>query len=126
MVPPDDRIHDIVSRLGNLEGTVRTFMQQWVTQDQTASSGRRVIHERLELMSNQITRVATDVQNTQQDVAELRNEIDDKVMPKIEEREQTKHQKIGAKGVWAIVSSAIIAAASGLAYLADKLLPHRP
>lgn len=123
-MPPNEQIHDIVGRLGDLEGTVRTFMKQWEMQDQTATSGRRVIHDRLELISNQVTRVATDVQNTQQDVGEMRKDIDEKVMPHVEAYRTERERKIGAKGVWAIVGGGAVAAASGLAYLADKLYAH--
>lgn len=119
-----DQMHDVVSRLGQLEGTVQTFMKQWEMQDTTATSGRRVIHDRLELVSNQIARVATDVQNTQQDVAEMRKDIDDKVMPQIEAYRIDKERKIGAKGVWALIWTGIAAVMSLAVYAINAIMSH--
>jgi oligoribonuclease (3'-5' exoribonuclease) len=115
-----DEIHDIISRLGNLEGTVRTFMNQWMRQDQTAAAGRIVTHDRMALLTQQIDRMATDVQNVQQDVAELKNDIEDKIMPSVQSYEAAQQQKLGAKTVWAAIWAAAVAAVGTLAYMIDR------
>lgn len=117
-------LHDMAGRIGQLEGTVRTFMAQWSSQDTNATAGRRVMHDRLDIMSTQITRVATDVQNIQQDVAEMRNDIDDKVMPHVDAIKRDKERKIGAKGVWALVGTAAVGVISALAYIANAAVSH--
>ena len=124
MAAGEDRIHDIVGRLGQLEGTIKTFMSQWAGQDQAAQSGRRVVYERLELLSSQINRVATDVQAMQQDVAEMRNDIDEKITPHIEDYRASKERKLGAKAVWALIGGVIIAIASAMAYIGDKVVSY--
>jgi hypothetical protein len=115
---------NLAVRLGQLEGTVRTFMDAWARQDTIAHESRRVVYDRIELIGKQVDRVATDVQNIQQDVAELKKEIDEQVMPVIDASEERKHQRVGAKSVWALIGAVTIAAASAMAYIADKVAAY--
>ena len=128
MAEPDMAQYDIPNlltnlamRVGQMEGTMKTFMDNWARQDQLAHDSRRVVYDRLELIGKQVERVATDVVNIQQDVAELKKEIDEQVMPTIESVEARKHRVAGAKGVWAMIGAGVVMVASALAYLADKL-----
>lgn len=114
-------ITNLAVRVGSMEGTVRTFMDNWARQDQLAHEGRRLMNERLELIGKQIDRIATDVVNVQQDVAELKKEVDEDVMPSIRAEEFSKQRRLGAKGVWAIISAGAVAVASMLAYIMDKV-----
>ena len=76
-------LNNVLMRLGQLDGTVKTFMDAWARQDQLANDGRRQIHERLDLLGRQVERVATDMQNVVQDVAELKKELDEEIHPVI-------------------------------------------
>lgn len=120
-LPGGNVLTNIAVRVGQLEGTVKTFMENWARQDQLAHEGRRLTLDRLELIGKQIDRIATDVANVQQDVAELKKEMDDEVMPTIKAAELTKQRRIGAKGVWALIGAGIMACASALAYITDKV-----
>lgn len=112
---------NLAVRVGQLEGTMKTFMDNWARQDQLAHDSRRVVYDRLELIGKQVERIATDVNNVQQDVAELKKEIDEQVMPTVEMVEARRHQRAGAKGVWAMIGAGVVMVASAMAYLADKL-----
>lgn len=114
-------LHNLAVRVGQMEGTIKTFMDNWTNQDRIAHESRRVTYDRIELIGKQVERVAVDVQNVQQDVAELRKEIEEEITPTIEAVEQRKHRSAGAKGVWALIGATLIAGASVLAYVADKL-----
>lgn len=122
--PGGNVLTNLAVRVGQLEGTVKTFMDNWARQDQLAHEGRRLTYERLELIGKQIDRIATDVTNVQQDVAELKKEVDEEVMPTIQANEFSKQRKIGAKGVWAAIGAAILATASAIAYVADKIASY--
>lgn len=111
---------NLAVRVGQLEGTLKTFMENWSQQDKLANDSRRTVYERLDLIGRQVERVATDVENIQQDVAELKKEIDEDVFPSIRKHDARAQQIIGARGVWALISGVAIAAASGLAWIADK------
>lgn len=120
---------NLAVRVGQLEGSLKTFMDNWATQDRLAQDSRRVVSDRIELLSRQVDRIATDVQNVQQDLAELKKEVDEQISPTIKTWQFTAQQKIGAKGVWAMVWAAIIAVGSIMAYLGDKAVEyflHKP
>ncbi len=121
-------LHNLAVRVGQLEGTVKTFMDNWTRQDQLAHESRRIMFDRLELIGKQIERIATDVENVQQDVAEMKKEIEEDITPSIEAVENRKHQQIGAKGVWALMGTAVVALASAIAFVADKVMSylHKP
>jgi hypothetical protein len=119
--PGGNMITNLAMRVGSMEGTVKTFMDNWARQDALANEGRRLLNERLELIGKQIDRIATDVMNVQQDIAELKKEVDEEVMPSIKADELNKQRQIGAKGVWALISAGVVAAASMLAYIGDKV-----
>lgn len=119
-----EHLHDIVGRLGQLEGTIRTFMDQWRGQDQSATAGRRVMYERLELLSGQVNRVATDVQNMQQDIAEMRMDVDEKVMPTVETIRIERERRAGAKTVWVLVWGGVVALGSAMVWAMNNLWAH--
>ena len=115
---------NLAVRVGQLEGTMKTFMENWAAQDKLAHDARRIVYERLEMLGRQVDRVATDVNNMQQDIAELKKEVDEEVAPVIKTFEMASERKLGAKGVWAVVSGVLIAMATGLAYVFDKIAAY--
>lgn len=117
-------VSNLAVRVGQMEGTLKTFMDNWTRQDALAHEGRRLLYERVDLLSRQIERIATDVQNVVQDVAELKKEIEEDITPTIESVEESNQRKLGAKGVWALVAGAVFTLASGLAFVADKVASH--
>lgn len=115
---------NLAVRVGQLEGTLKTFMENWAQQDKLAHDARRTVYERLDLIGRQVERIAVDVENVQQDVAELKKEIDEEVFPSIKRYDARVQQNIGAKGVWALIAGAAVAGISALAYAADKLAAY--
>jgi hypothetical protein len=120
----DDRniLTNLARRLGELEGTLKAFMDRWKDQDDAASLARRVTHEKIELLSMQIERLANDLRGVQQDVAELKNEVDVEIMPSVEAYENAQHRRQGAKGVWAFVWAAAVGFVGMLAYIAERVV----
>jgi hypothetical protein len=120
----DSQIYDILSRLGEIEGTLRTFMQTWRDQDTAAQLGRRVNSEKMELQSLQIDRIAKDVLGLQQDIAEMKNQIEDKVMPTVNDIEAKKQRAIGAKSLLAMLWTGVTAVLATFAYMAERLITY--
>lgn len=120
---------NLATRVGSLEGSMKIFMENWARQDQLAHDARRTLYERVDLLSRQVERVATDVQNIVQDVAELKKEIEEDIAPAVESMEHGRERKVGAKGVWVMIGSGVVAIASMLAYTVDKIASffvHKP
>ncbi len=122
----DYEIHNILAnlanRVGQLEGTLKTFMDTWARQDQLAHSSRQVVQEHLNVLGKQIERVATDVQSVQQDVAEMKKEIDEQVMPTVDQVRMRKHYTAGRQSVWAMIGAGVVMLASALAYIGDRVV----
>jgi hypothetical protein len=115
---------NLATRVGSLEGALKTFMENWALQDKLAHDARRTTYERVDLLGRQIERIATDVNNIQQDVAELKKEIDEEVTPVVKAYETQTAKALGAKGVWALIGGVAIAAVSAFAYVADKIAAY--
>lgn len=123
---PSNILHNLAVRVGQLEGSVKTFMENWSRQDQIAHESRRVMYDRIDLIGKQVDRVATDVQNMQQDIAEMKKEVDERVMPVIETVKGQGHRSAGVKSVWAVIGAGVVMLASALAYVADKITQYLP
>lgn len=127
----DDRniLTNLAVRVGQLEGVIKTFMERWKDQDDAASLGRRVTHEKIELISMQVERLSNDLQHLQQDFAEFRNEVDDEIMPVVRTSEYAAQRKAGARGVLISLYGGLVVLISALAYIADRAvawLTHKP
>ncbi len=104
-------------------------MDNWRNQDSAASAGRRVVYEKVDSLSAQIGRIANDVNNVQQDIAELKKEVEEKAMPVVDAIIAEQERKTGAKGVWILIGSGVMMAVSALTYVVDKAVTffsHKP
>ncbi len=120
---------NLAARIGQLEGRLTEFMDRWKTQDEAASLGRRVTQEKIELLSLQLERLANDVQGVQQDVAELKKEVDEEVMPSVRISEYARGRRAGTRSTMAMIYAGGIVVISAIAYVADRVvawLMHRP
>lgn len=90
---------------------------QWRRQEDSASEGRRIIHDKVDAMSMQLTSVSGKVDGVTQDVAELKNDLDEKVMPTVDAYKADIARKVGAlwasKLFWGLITA--LAAAVGFA-----------
>lgn len=120
---------NLAVRVGQFEGTLETFMKQWRDQDNAAMLSRRVLSEKIELLSLQVERLSNDLANVQQDLAELKNEIDDEINPVVDTIRFARERKAGARAAVAGIYAGAIVLISALAYIADRAvayLTHKP
>ncbi len=96
---------DVARALGDLEGTVRSLQDQWRRQEEAAAAGRRVLHDKFDAMTIQVHNLTGVAYGVQQDLAEIKNEIDEKVMPSINAYALDKSRQSGmvdmGKLIWA-------------------------
>jgi len=112
----------IVRALGDLEGTVRGMASQWAAQEVSANAGRKALYERFEGMSAQIGKMAGQLEGSIQDVAELKNDIDNKVMPTIDAYKAEVSRKIGAMGMGKLFWSLMVALASAAGFAIHEMM----
>jgi hypothetical protein len=91
---------DSVSRaLGELQGTVRSMADQWRRQDEIANAGRLALYERFESLSMQMLRMSGALDAVTQDVAELRNDVNNEIKPAIDSYRLEAARRLGV--LWA-------------------------
>lgn len=109
------------AQVSALTSTVANLTTRWEIQDQKASEGRRVLHEKVDACTVQVAETRGAVQTTQQDVAELRNDITDlEGWRTARERERIEHA--AQKKLLDRINGKVWAALCGLAMLAGGLL----
>lgn len=101
----DEQHEDISRALGRVEGTIQSLMVQWRQQEAEATRLRHENSQRLLILERQVDRVANDVQNVQQDVAELKNEAE----PMMDEYKAEVNKKLGRRGLWISIGAALSA-----------------
>ena len=113
---------NLAVRVGQMEGTLKTFMENWARQDQLANDGRRITYDKIDLLGKQIERVANDVEGLKEDLCKLEHKIDEEVAPVVKSFEVIRHQRIGAKGVWAMIAGGLVAFASLVTYTVERFM----
>lgn len=113
---------NLAVRVGEMEGLLKAFREQWRDQDTAANLSRRVTHEKIELLSMQVERLANDILHMQQDIAEIRNDMDDEVLPSILVGKYARERKAGAKSVLVAIYGGLIVLISAIAYVADRAI----
>lgn len=129
----DYNLHNILTnlavRVGEMEGLLKAFREQWRDQDAAANLHRSVTHGKIELLTLQIERLANDIMHLQQDFAEFKEEVDDEVMPVILTGRYARERKAGAKAVLVGLYGGLVLLISSIAYIADRLVNwflHKP
>ena len=115
---------NLAVRVGEMEGLLKAFRDTWRDQDTAANLSRRVTHEKIELLSMQVERLANDIMHLQQDFAEFKEEVDEEVMPHILTGKYARERKAGARAVLATIYAGAVVLISALAYLADRFVAY--
>lgn len=115
---------NLAVRVGQMEGLLKAFREQWSNQDSAASLSRRVLSDEIRLLALQVERLSIDLQNVQQEVAELKNEIDDEITPNILVGKYAHERRAGARAAVAGIYAGAIVLISALAYIADRAVAY--
>lgn len=123
MAPPDDEHRNILLRaFGNLEGTVASMATQWRAQEKAATESRRNLYEKFEELLGRVSALSNNIGNVQQDVAELKNDIETKIMPSIEAYTIKQAEKRGAQNMGKLLWVGLLALVSAASYGIHQLL----
>lgn len=98
-------LRDMARSIGGLESTVKALVETWRSQEQSASSGRRVLHEKFDQLQSEVHKFGTQLAGALEDIAEMK--------PTVDAVETAKQRAIGAgmlgRVLWAI-GGAMVAA----------------
>lgn len=78
-----NRIDGLVNSVGELRGTLTAMLSQWATQENHATAGRQIIHDKVDALTREVGNISIEMRNVTQDVAELKNDIDGKITPAV-------------------------------------------
>jgi hypothetical protein len=112
----------IVRALGDLEGTVRNMREQWKSQDDNANASRKALYERFDTVISKVGEVVHKIDGITQDVAEIKNEIDTKVMRTIDAYKIEIARKVGALAMGKVFWGLIVAVGSSIAFAVHEIL----
>lgn len=115
---------DVARALGDLEGTVRGLKEQWERQEVAAREGRRILHDKFDAMTVQVHNLTGVAYGVQQDVAEIKNEIDQKIMPTVNAYALDKARLGGVIDTGKLVWAAIIAGCALIGWIVHEVLQY--
>lgn len=101
---------------------MRGMAEQWKSQETSATAGRRALYERFEGLSAQMGEMSGNLDGVTQDVAEMKNDIAERVMPTIEAYKLEIARKSGV--IWAskLFWSLIVALAGAVGFAVHEML----
>lgn len=106
----DGAIHQMSAAVGGLQSDVKGLKESidnlnrvWGHREEVATDGRRVIHEKLDSLRTDVTRLSAEVENVSNDFVEIQ--------PAINEFKNQRQQQIGARKLGGYLWSAMLVAA---------------
>lgn len=124
------RIDALTLAVGRLQGVVETMTTQWATQENHASVGRSIIHEKIDVLTREVGNISADVRGVTQDMAELKEDIENKIRPTLNSYSLGVARKDGAMWVtklyWTIIVAIAMAAGFAIHNFGHSILPFHP
>jgi len=115
---------DVARALGDLEGTVRAMAEQWRRQEEIATAGRRGVYDRIDSLSLQVTTLQSAATAVQQDVAEIKKDMDEKVMPAIDAYSLDKARRLGWMDSGRLIWAGVIGACTLIGFVIHEILQY--
>lgn len=115
-MPPERESNVLLRAFGNLEGTVAAMATQWRRQEESAAEGRRRLYEKFEEVLGRVNTLSNNINNVQQDVAELKNDLETKVMPSIDAYNIKQAERRGAHNMGKLLWVGLLALVSAASY----------
>jgi hypothetical protein len=107
---------DVARALGDLEGTVRSLKEQWAIQEKEATEGRRRLHDKFDALVVQVHNLTGVAYGVQEDVTEIKRDIDDKIMPTIDAYNIERARHFGAVNLGKIIWAGILAGCAAVGF----------
>jgi hypothetical protein len=110
---------DRISRsLGQLEGALKSFQENWQEQDRRAAEGRRLLYGKFEEIQTDVIDLTHKVANVMSDVAAMK--------PAVENWVASKNWALGAKAAALGIGTAAGAVVAAAAWMVEHLLLKSP
>jgi prefoldin subunit 5 len=117
---PDGGIHEMSSAVGALQADVRSLKESienlnrtWGQREEAATAGRRDVHEKIDSLHIDVTRLSGEIENVASELAEIK--------PAINEFKDSRQRAIGARALGGRVWGAMLIAAGFSGYWLHEL-----
>lgn len=109
-----ESVHDMSRALGKVEAIVSALTETWQRQDDEATEGRRLLHNKMDELKQQQAILTTKVQQQTEKLAEIE--------PAIKRFEAQRQRSEGARSMAKLLWGGLLAFATGLGYAAHELI----
>ncbi len=110
-------IHQVSSELGGLKKAVEFLTSTWQMQEKAATDGRRAVHDKLDDVRLEMTKLTSRVDQMGHDIAEIQ--------PAIETFKTARERQQGAQGLGKLIWMAFIGIAGAIGAATAELLHMR-
>lgn len=99
-------LRDLSGKVGALDATVKTLLEIWKNQETSASMGRRVLHEKLEVVSKEVSTLNGKVERLDDKVETVISDVA-VLAPSVKAFDNARQQAKGAqtlgKIIWGLI-----------------------
>ena len=117
----DAAIHQMSADIGGLKADVRNMRdsienlnRMWGQREEAATSGRRIIHDKLDAVGREVYELSAEVENVSNDLVEIK--------PAIEEFKNQRQRTLGARGLGVRLWAAMVASAAVFGWGVHELI----
>jgi hypothetical protein len=111
-------LREMSRSIGGLESTVKTLVSTWQSQEVTASQGRRDLHQKFEVLRNDVHSLAGQIAGALKDIADIK--------PSVHAFENAKEQAIGAQKLGKIIWGALFFMGGGVGWMIANWITITP
>jgi hypothetical protein len=111
-----ESVHEMSRALGKVEAVVSALTETWQRQDDEATEGRRILHAKMDQLSQQQAVLINKVEQQAEKLAE--------VEPAIKRFEAQRQRQEGAASLFKVLWLGVVAFATGLGYAGHELLTY--
>lgn len=91
-------VGELRGEMRSVKASVDNLNYVWGEREKSATDGRRIVHEKVDLLSKDILRIGADVENLTEEIANIK--------PAVQSAEKERTERDGAikfgKGIWAV------------------------
>jgi outer membrane murein-binding lipoprotein Lpp len=114
MTNNNNEIHNMSMVVGGLKNAVETMTKIWQQQEMLAGEGRRLVHDKIDAMKDELRSLSSTVKALSEDVAEIK--------PEVEAFNADKLRLEGAKSLGTKLWAAMMAMAGALGWGLNEFL----
>lgn len=114
------QLHEMSGSIGRFGGIIETMTTVWQHQEAAATSGRKVLHDKIDALTTDVHGLKGQVDDLQKDIVTIQ--------PSVDAFREQKLRAEGAKRLRKYLVGVMLTAAGGIGWAIHEVMPflHRP